>query len=120
MEICIREARSDDVPEILRQRRGMYQDMGYEDDAALGKMVSVCEPYLAQALRQHSFRLRDCGTNSFLNSFVSPRAVCIAFPICTVHPGLGLTQKAIINRSRNAVTVLHKANARALSVLHLK
>jgi len=22
----------------------MYQDMGYEDEAALGKMVSVCEP----------------------------------------------------------------------------
>jgi GNAT superfamily N-acetyltransferase len=56
MEISIREAISDDIPEILRQRRGMYQDMGYEDDAALGKMISVCEPYLAQALGQHSFR----------------------------------------------------------------
>ena len=44
MEISIREATSDDIPETLRQRRGMYQDMGYEDEAALGKMVSVCEP----------------------------------------------------------------------------
>lgn len=56
MEISIREATSDDIPETLRQRRGMYQDMGYEDEAALSKMVSVCEPYLAQALRQQSFR----------------------------------------------------------------
>jgi GNAT superfamily N-acetyltransferase len=56
VEICIREARIEDVPEILRQRRGMYQDMGYEDGAALNKMVSTCEPYLAQAFRQGTFR----------------------------------------------------------------
>jgi GNAT superfamily N-acetyltransferase len=56
MDISIREANSGDIPEILRQRRGMYLDMGYKDDAALGKMISACEPYLAQTLTQGSFR----------------------------------------------------------------
>jgi hypothetical protein len=56
MDISIREATSDDAPEILRQRRGMYQDMGYEDKAALDKMVSVCEAHLVRAIVDHSFR----------------------------------------------------------------
>jgi len=54
--LLIREATTDDVPEILRQRRGMYLDMGYEDSPALAGMLSTCEPYLRQALANGSFR----------------------------------------------------------------
>jgi ribosomal protein S18 acetylase RimI-like enzyme len=55
-DLVIREATADDVPEILRQRRGMYLDMGYEDSPALAAMLSTCEPYLSQALVNGSFR----------------------------------------------------------------
>ncbi|MGA8151331.1 MAG: GNAT family N-acetyltransferase [Terriglobales bacterium] len=55
-DLVIREATTDDVPEILRQRRCMYLDMGYEDSPALGSMLSTCEPYLFQALANGSFR----------------------------------------------------------------
>ena len=55
-DLVIREATSDDIPEILRQRRGMYLDMGYEDSPALAAMLSTCEPYLFQALANGSFR----------------------------------------------------------------
>lgn len=34
----------------------MYLDMGYEDSPALATMVSVCHPYLSQALAEGSFR----------------------------------------------------------------
>jgi hypothetical protein len=34
----------------------MYRDMGYEDDSSLCKIISACEPYLAQAISQGSFR----------------------------------------------------------------
>jgi len=55
-DLLIREATPDDIPEILRQRRGMYLDMGYEDSPALAAMLSTCEPYLSQALANGSFR----------------------------------------------------------------
>ena len=55
-DLLIREATPDDIPEILRQRRGMYLDMGYEDSPALAAMLSTCEPYLSQALADGSFR----------------------------------------------------------------
>jgi len=55
-DLLIREATTDDVSEILRQRRGMYLDMGYEDSPALAAMLSTCEPYLSQALANGSFR----------------------------------------------------------------
>jgi GNAT superfamily N-acetyltransferase len=54
--LIIREASTDDLPEILRQRRSMYLDMDYEDSPALAKMLSTCEPYLRQALSDRSFR----------------------------------------------------------------
>jgi GNAT superfamily N-acetyltransferase len=56
MDISIREAVSGDIPEILRQRQGMYRDMDYDDDAALAGMIAACEPYLAEAIRRGSFR----------------------------------------------------------------
>jgi len=54
--VSIREATSDDIPEILRQRRGMYEDMDYRDADALTAMLSTTEPYLAKALANGSFR----------------------------------------------------------------
>jgi ribosomal protein S18 acetylase RimI-like enzyme len=55
-DLLIREATADDVPEILRQRRGMYLDMGYEDSQPLASMLSTCESYLSEALVEGSFR----------------------------------------------------------------
>ena len=55
-DISIREARIEEIPEILRQRRGMYEDMGYKDADALSAMLASCEPYLAASLRNGSFR----------------------------------------------------------------
>jgi len=52
----IRAAAPDDVPEILRQRRAMYEDMNYQDAAALAAMVSVSARYLARAVADGSFR----------------------------------------------------------------
>ncbi len=55
-DILIRQATPDDIPEILLHRRGMYQDMDYNDAHALSAMISTCEPYLTTALRNGSFR----------------------------------------------------------------
>ena len=49
-EIRLRPGTLDDVPEILRQRRGMYHDMGHTDPAGLDAMVTSSEPYLRNAM----------------------------------------------------------------------
>ncbi len=49
-DVLIRQATLDDIPALLRHRRGMYEDMGYNDPVALAAMVSTCTPYLAAAL----------------------------------------------------------------------
>jgi ribosomal protein S18 acetylase RimI-like enzyme len=54
--ISIRIAVPADLPEILRQRRRMYEDMNYKDTKALDSMVSMCTPFLAEALSSGSFR----------------------------------------------------------------
>lgn len=54
--VTIREATPDDIPEILRQRRAMYEDMNYLDPVALEAMASTTGPYLAGALADGSFR----------------------------------------------------------------
>jgi GNAT superfamily N-acetyltransferase len=56
LAVSIREATPNDIPEILRQRRGMYEDMDYRDAEALTAMLSTTEPYLAKALANGSFR----------------------------------------------------------------
>jgi len=56
LNILIRQATPHDIPEILRHRRGMYEDMDYDDATALSAMQSACEPYLAAALANGSFR----------------------------------------------------------------
>ena len=55
-DLDIRVATASDVPEILRQRRAMYEDMHYRDADALAAMVSVSAAYLAKALSDGSFR----------------------------------------------------------------
>jgi GNAT superfamily N-acetyltransferase len=52
----IREATPADIPEILRQRRAMYENMDYKDAAALSAMVSVTTSYVANAMADGSFR----------------------------------------------------------------
>ncbi len=48
--VLIRQATPEDIPELLRHRRGMYEDMGYNNAESLSAMVSTCQPYLAAAL----------------------------------------------------------------------
>jgi GNAT superfamily N-acetyltransferase len=55
-DIRIREAGIGDLGQILSQRRGMYEDMGYRDADALSAMLCSSEPYLAAALSNGSFR----------------------------------------------------------------
>jgi GNAT superfamily N-acetyltransferase len=54
--IVIREATSQDIPEILRQRRAMYEDMGHKDARALATVVELSAGYLADALPNGTFR----------------------------------------------------------------
>jgi GNAT superfamily N-acetyltransferase len=55
-EISLRPATVSDVPEILRQRCEMYQDMGPASPAELNAMVSSSEVYLRCALAEGSVR----------------------------------------------------------------
>jgi GNAT superfamily N-acetyltransferase len=52
----IREASARDIPEILRQRRRMYEDMNYRDAIALDAMASLSFAYLTTAMGDGSFR----------------------------------------------------------------
>jgi GNAT superfamily N-acetyltransferase len=55
-DVEIRPATIRDIPEILRERRAMYEDMEYRDTEALAAMVSSSADYLTQALTDGSFR----------------------------------------------------------------
>jgi ribosomal protein S18 acetylase RimI-like enzyme len=56
LDVRIRAATLSDIPEILHQRRGMYEDMNYQDAEALATMVSVSSGFLAEAITDGSFR----------------------------------------------------------------
>ncbi len=56
LEVLIRQATQNDLPEILRHRRAMYEAMDYNDGDALSAMLSTSEPYLTAALANGSFR----------------------------------------------------------------
>jgi GNAT superfamily N-acetyltransferase len=56
LPIIIREATPADIPEILLQRRGMYEDIGYKDAATLSAILSRSGEYLSKALPDRSFR----------------------------------------------------------------
>ncbi len=49
-ESLVREANLNDIPELLRHRRGMYEDMGYDDEASLIAMTETSRPYLHEAI----------------------------------------------------------------------
>jgi GNAT superfamily N-acetyltransferase len=53
--LAIREAIETDIPEILRQRRKMYEDM-HADPATLDSMASLSFPYLKTAMADGTFR----------------------------------------------------------------
>ena len=53
--VIIREATLADIPEILRQRRAMYEDMDYKDPAKLAAMQAICVDYLKAAMADGSF-----------------------------------------------------------------
>jgi hypothetical protein len=55
LDLSIREASLSDIPEILRQRRAMYEDMNYKDAAALDAMTELTAGYLAKAMTDGSF-----------------------------------------------------------------
>ena len=49
-EFLIRQATVDDIPHLLRHRRGMYEDMGYADEVSLTAMAETSRPYLREAM----------------------------------------------------------------------
>ena len=71
----IRVATINDIPEILRQRRAMYEDMDYRDADALAAMVSLSADYLTEALSDGSFR---AWLASVENRVVAGGAIVIA------------------------------------------
>jgi GNAT superfamily N-acetyltransferase len=54
--ILIRPASLEDIPEILRQRRRMYEDMHYNDAQTLDAMASLSSAYLRTAMADGSVR----------------------------------------------------------------
>ena len=55
-QLGIREVTTSDIPEILQQRRLIYEDMGHGEAEALSRMVLTSQEYLAQAIPSGSFR----------------------------------------------------------------
>jgi|SRR5579863_655070 GNAT superfamily N-acetyltransferase len=55
-QITLRKASLTDIPEILRQRRAMYEDMHHNDSAALEAMAKLTAVYLEESMAQGSFR----------------------------------------------------------------
>jgi GNAT superfamily N-acetyltransferase len=51
----IREATFADIPEIVFQRRAMFQDMGVGDAASLAPMLAATEKYLRESMPQGWF-----------------------------------------------------------------
>ena len=54
--LTIRSATLADIPEVLRQRRAMYEDMNYTNAAALTAMANLTAEYLSQAFPNGTFR----------------------------------------------------------------
>ena len=55
LEVKIRPATVDDMPELLRQRRRMYEDMGNRDANALTAMVAATAAFLPNAMADGLF-----------------------------------------------------------------
>jgi len=54
--VTFRAASLADIPEILRQRRRMYEDMHYTDATALATMATLTSDYLRKAIPDGTFR----------------------------------------------------------------
>ena len=52
----IREGTPEDLPLVLRHRRGMFRDMGFRDEAQLEAMEAVAAPFFAAGLREGTYR----------------------------------------------------------------
>jgi len=55
-EITIREATVEDLGEIVRQRRCMFRDMGFEEAASLDAMEATSAPFIKTGLQSGSYR----------------------------------------------------------------
>jgi GNAT superfamily N-acetyltransferase len=73
--VNIRPATISDIPEILRQRRAMYEDMGHRENDILERMASLSADYLATAMAEESFRAWLASDKS---RFVAGGAVIIS------------------------------------------
>jgi GNAT superfamily N-acetyltransferase len=54
--ITIREASLHDIPEIVRQRRAMYEDMNYNEPHALETMSKMTAEFLTKSMTGGTFR----------------------------------------------------------------
>ena len=54
-QFFLRKATVADVDAILRQRRGMYIDMGIADEEALATMMATCRPFLAAQIKEENY-----------------------------------------------------------------
>lgn len=63
LDVIIRKATPSDIPEILRQRQRMYEDMHYTDASALAEMIRLSGDYLAKAMPDGSFHAWLAGTS---------------------------------------------------------
>ena len=51
----IREASLEDLPLVLRHRRGMFFEMGYRDQTQLDAMEAASAPFFEQGLRDGTY-----------------------------------------------------------------
>ncbi len=67
-EIAIRPATAADIPELLRQRRAMFEDMGTRGEETLAAMVAAARPYLEAAIGDGTFHgwLAESGAGEIL------------------------------------------------------
>jgi GNAT superfamily N-acetyltransferase len=54
--VTVRPATTDDIPEILEQRKRMYQDMGHTEPELLSTMISTSRVFLQQVIPSGTFR----------------------------------------------------------------
>jgi GNAT superfamily N-acetyltransferase len=51
----LRDVTLEDLPLVLRHRRGMFREMGYRDEGQLDAMEAVSRPLFANALREGTY-----------------------------------------------------------------
>ena len=56
MEIRIREAGVEDLKHILRHRRAMFREIGFQDSAVLDRVEGLSREYFSEALRSGHYR----------------------------------------------------------------